>query len=300
MNIPNGNLHVGSHNNYVRDLQRELNAAGFNAGPADGVFGAHTQAAVRAFQRKHHLAVDGIAGHNTWAALGGDRFEGSSQASSAPKSAAIPNVVLRRGSHSSYVQDLQRELNAAGFNVGAADGVFGAHTDAAVRAFQRKHHLTVDGVVGHQTWAALGGDRYASTHQTSAVGGSSSKEHALAAAARQVAMGMGGYHSEGLCATGVSRAISRALHISVSGNGNQIDNNLPRSHFRQINISLAQALKTPGLILTWEHTSTPAGRIYGHTAVTLGDGHSSASDFIENNTLAGAASRSGLKIFEPI
>jgi len=98
----------------------------------------------------------------------------------------------------------------------------------------------------------------------------------------------------------VSRAISRALHISVYGNGNQIDNNLPKSKFKQINISLAQALKTPGLILTWEHTSTQAGRIYGHTAITLGDGHSSASDFIETNTLAGAQSRTGLKIFEPI
>ena len=63
---------------------------------------------------------------------------------------------------------------------------------------------------------------------------------------------------------------------------------------------LAQALKTPGLVLTWERTSTRLGSIYGHTAITLGDGHSSASDFIERNTLAGAQSRSGLRIFAPI
>ena len=122
----------------------------------------------------------------------------------------------------------------------------------------------------------------------------------LAAAGRAVAMSMGGYHSQGLCATGVSRAIARVYGIHVSGNGNQIDNNLPRNKFRQVNMSLAQALRTPGLILTWEHTSTPLGRIYGHTAITSGDGHSSFSDFIENNTLAGGASRSGLKIFAPI
>ena len=122
----------------------------------------------------------------------------------------------------------------------------------------------------------------------------------LAAAGRSVAMSMGGYHSQGLCATGVSRAIARVYGIHVSGNGNQIDNNLPRNKFRQVNMSLAQALRTPGLILTWEHTSTRLGRIYGHTAITSGDGHSSYSDFIENNTLAGAASRSGLKIFAPI
>jgi LysM repeat protein len=120
----------------------------------------------------------------------------------------------------------------------------------------------------------------------------------LAAAAHHVAMSMGGYRSEGLCATGVSRAIRSALGLSVHGNGNQIDNNLPRTHFKQLHITLAQALKIPGLVLTWEHTSSRLGRLYGHTAITTGDGHTSCSDFIERNTLAGAASRSGLKIFE--
>lgn len=101
-----------------------------------------------------------------------------------------------------------------------------------------------------------------------------------------------------MCATGVSRALRSALGISVSGNGNQIDNNLPKDKFRQVNISLEEALKIPGLILTWEHTSTTAGAKYGHTAITAGDGHSSASDFIENNTTNNG--RTGLKIFVPI
>jgi hypothetical protein len=118
----------------------------------------------------------------------------------------------------------------------------------------------------------------------------------LVAAARRVAMSMGGYRGLGLCATGVSRAIASALGISVHGNGNQIDNNLPRSHFRQVNMSLAQALKTPGLILTWEHTSSRLGSIYGHTAITTGDGRSSISDFIERDTL-NAGGRTGLKVF---
>ena len=122
----------------------------------------------------------------------------------------------------------------------------------------------------------------------------------LAAAGRQAALGMGGYHSQSLCATGVSRAIRSAMGLSVSGNGNQIDDNLPKNRFRQVNISLADALKIPGCILTWEHTSTTAGRKYGHTAITTGDGHSSTSDFIENNTLASSGGRSGLKIFVPI
>lgn len=128
-------------------------------------------------------------------------------------------------------------------------------------------------------------------------GGGSAAMKKLAAASRSVALSMGGFSSQGLCATGVSRALANALGISVFGNGNQIDNNLPRSRFQQVHMSLAQALKTPGLILTWEKTSTTLGQRFGHTAITSGDGHTSTSDFIESNTLAGSSGRSGLKIF---
>ncbi|KFA87864.1 LysM peptidoglycan-binding domain-containing protein [Archangium violaceum] len=121
----------------------------------------------------------------------------------------------------------------------------------------------------------------------------------LASAGRAAALGMGGYNSQGLCATGVSRAIQNAFGFKVWGNGNQIDNNLPRDKFKQVNMSLEQALKTPGLVLTWEKTSSRLGSIYGHTAITTGDGRSSVSDFIERNTL-GAGGRSGLKIFMPL
>jgi LysM repeat protein len=122
----------------------------------------------------------------------------------------------------------------------------------------------------------------------------------LAQAGHTAAMGMGGYNSQGLCATGVSRAISSALGLSVRGNGNQIDNNLPRDKFRELNIPLSEALKIPGLVLTWEKTPSRLGSIYGHTAITSGDGRSSASDFIERNTLASSAGRTGLRIFMPI
>lgn len=142
---------------------------------------------------------------------------------------------------------------------------------------------------------------HTTTHASSGVSShGSSKEKKLAAAAHRVALSMGGYHGLGRCATGVSRAIASALGLHVHGNGNQIDNNLPRKHFKQVHMSLAQALKTPGLILTWEHTPSKLGRKYGHTAITMGDGHTSCSDFVERNTLAGSHGRTGLKIFMPI
>ncbi len=56
------------------------------------------------------------------------------------------------------VFDAQRRLSAEGFTeADPPDGVFGYHTDAAVRAFQRKANLKVDGVVGTDTWAKLFG-----------------------------------------------------------------------------------------------------------------------------------------------
>ena len=317
MNIPSGNLQLGSRGKNVADLQRELAAAGFNPGGADGIYGAHTRAAVASFQRAHHLSVDGVAGRQTWTALGGDRFEsGGSHGGGAPSSGRIPGGALRQGSRGSLVADLQRSLAAKGFNPGGVDGDFGPHTRAALTSFQRANHIAVDGVAGPQTWRALGGDRFDPNGTHSASNGGSvgrggpvanvgnihvtSTMQQLAAAAKSTAMSMGGYRSEGLCATGVCRAIDRVMGFYPGGNGNTIGDHLPTSKFRQINIPLSEALKIPGLVLSWQHTPTAAGSIYGHTAVTMGNGESSASDFYEYNTLASSAGRTGLKIYMPV
>jgi peptidoglycan hydrolase-like protein with peptidoglycan-binding domain len=53
------------------------------------------------------------------------------------------------------VKDLQERLRAKGFLRSSADGVFGRNTQAAVKAAQRRYKLSVDGIVGSATWAAL-------------------------------------------------------------------------------------------------------------------------------------------------
>ncbi len=51
--------------------------------------------------------------------------------------------------------ELQKALLRAGYDPGPVDGRLGKKTRSAVKAFQKKHHLTADGVVGEKTWAAL-------------------------------------------------------------------------------------------------------------------------------------------------
>jgi murein DD-endopeptidase MepM/ murein hydrolase activator NlpD len=149
-----------------------------------------------------------------------------------------------------------------------------------------------------RTGGSTGGGQVEESRGAGSPGKATAAMRKLASAGRAAAMSIGGYNSQGLCATGVSKAIQNAFGVKVWGNGNQIDNNLPRDKFKQVNMSLAEALKIPGMVLTWEKTSTAAGSKYGHTAITTGDGRSSVSDFIERNTL-GAGGRTGLKIFMP-
>lgn len=53
------------------------------------------------------------------------------------------------------MKDIQQQLAALGYRPGPIDGVWGRQTQAAVREFQRHHGLTVDGIIGPRTLAAL-------------------------------------------------------------------------------------------------------------------------------------------------
>ena len=65
-------------------------------------------------------------------------------------------AVIQEGSQGADVQLLQQRLIALGLLTGAADGVFGPGTKAAVIQFQTTEGITpADGVVGETTWKAL-------------------------------------------------------------------------------------------------------------------------------------------------
>jgi peptidoglycan hydrolase-like protein with peptidoglycan-binding domain len=101
----------------------------------DGKFGPATTAAVRKFQAKFKLQVDGKVGPQTWTHL---------------------IVQVQNGSSGSAVAAVQHNLRFAyGFTSLAVDGKFGPATTAAVRSFQAKFKIGVDGIVGPITWNTL-------------------------------------------------------------------------------------------------------------------------------------------------
>ena len=63
---------------------------------------------------------------------------------------------IQRGSTGDTVRQIQTKLKQWGYYSGAVDGVYGSGTEKAVRYFQKKNGLTVDGKAGAKTLAALG------------------------------------------------------------------------------------------------------------------------------------------------
>lgn len=76
-------------------------------------------------------------------------------------------AVLKQGSRGTQVRTLQTKLKNWGYYTGSVDGIFGAKTTTAVKYFQRRNGLTVDGIVGKKTAAALGMSISGSSNSTS-------------------------------------------------------------------------------------------------------------------------------------
>jgi peptidoglycan hydrolase-like protein with peptidoglycan-binding domain len=131
-------LKRGSSGTAVRQLQEALKEAGHDPGPIDGEFGPSTEAAVRAFQHEKGIAADGVVGDITWLNIDED--------------AVFSHPVVRRGSTGLAVRRVQKRLTLAGYDTGGVDGIFGAGTEAGVKALQHDRGLTRDGVVGPKTW----------------------------------------------------------------------------------------------------------------------------------------------------
>ena len=68
----------------------------------------------------------------------------------------VSAAVYRKGASGATVRTIQQKLRQWGYYDGAIDGIYGSETTEAVRYFQKKNGLTVDGVCGRATLQALG------------------------------------------------------------------------------------------------------------------------------------------------
>ena len=82
-----------------------------------------------------------------------DRFK-QSWGSSSSASPVKEKSYLEKGDRGEKVKELQKNLNAFGYNLDV-DGIYGEKTEAAVKSYQRGHGLVIDGVAGTKTFASL-------------------------------------------------------------------------------------------------------------------------------------------------
>jgi LysM repeat protein len=134
---------VAGANAQQAGAQVALRALGLYLGPIDGIVGPRTVAAIRAAQAQARLPATGILDARTRASFGplGRPLFGSRS--------------LRRGDFGLDVTVVEYLLLRRGEYNGALDGYLGPEVQAAVKRFQRRLHLPVDGVVGPRTRAAL-------------------------------------------------------------------------------------------------------------------------------------------------
>ena len=173
---PGTPLRKGDSGADVRTIQRQLTRIAkdypsFGNPGTDGVFGSATEASVKAFQKQFNLTQDGVVGRSTWYKISyiyvsvkdlaeltseGEQPTGESQINGSN----YPGSPLKKGDSGTSVERMQfwlqqlAEFDKDLLNL-SVDGIFGSGTEAAVKAFQQKYGLTVDGIVGPATWEAI-------------------------------------------------------------------------------------------------------------------------------------------------
>ena len=171
---PGSPLRQGDSGTAVFTLQRQLNRIAkdypfIGKLTVDGVFGPRMASTVKTFQRQFNLTADGVVGRQTWYKISyiyvsvKDLAELTSEgetSSGTLSDGSWGGTALRTGSTGSAVEQVQFWLNTLAQYESAlpslsVDGRYGAATASAVRAFQRRYGLTVDGVVGRETWNAI-------------------------------------------------------------------------------------------------------------------------------------------------
>lgn len=128
----------------VKKLQDALRGFDYYTGSSDGKYGSGTTEAVRTFQLRNGIKVDGVAGPVTQRLLYGD-------------TGVNPNkfTPLRPNEKGQAVRTMQSTLAELNYYQGSIDGSYGVTTENAVREFQKNNGLKVDGTAGRDTLAIM-------------------------------------------------------------------------------------------------------------------------------------------------
>ncbi len=127
----------GTNSAYVSSLQDRLMELGYlDIDEPTQYFGSATATAIQLFQRQHDLTMDGMAGQKTLTLLFSDKAE---------------KYVMEEGTTGIDVKNLQEQLKMLGYYVIEVDGFYGSYTKKAVRDFQSRNGLAVDGLAGELT-----------------------------------------------------------------------------------------------------------------------------------------------------
>ncbi len=170
--VPAITLRPGMSSGDVQRIQVELNRISKNFPnipkiyPTDGFFGPETEEAVRVFQETFNLTPDGLVGRATWYRIKYIYTAVKRLASLNSEGLTLNELEtqftedLRLGSTGVEVRAIQYFLDFVGQYVNTiprvtVDGIYGANTEAAVRAFQETYALPITGVLNEVTWARL-------------------------------------------------------------------------------------------------------------------------------------------------
>ena len=172
-------LRLGCVGEDVRQAQIRLMALGYYTGKISGRYLPATQEAIRLFQTANALPITGEADVQTLERLySGDAISRDSSAAATPTPSPTPGMHLSdetttptpaptvafvkklqyNKSKGEEVKLVQTRLTELGYYSGNISGNFLGHTRNAVKAFQQQNALSVDGIVGENTWNALFND----------------------------------------------------------------------------------------------------------------------------------------------
>jgi peptidoglycan hydrolase-like protein with peptidoglycan-binding domain len=160
---PGITVRQGDEGTAAKAVQKRLKELGYLSGSADGKFGNASVTALIAFQRRHGLTQDGVAGTATQNLLfSSAALPAAGEVTPIPTSTPLTKdnvIVIQRGTRGVQVLNLQKRLTELGYYTAKMDSDYEAADIAAVKAFQKNNGLKANGIAGYETQVLIFSDR---------------------------------------------------------------------------------------------------------------------------------------------